>query len=73
MFSTLLREAGISDGIVGENIGWGYETAESVCDAWKKSQSHYENIMNPEFVKIGIGVAADPDPDGKLCWTQIFM
>ncbi|MBE6771557.1 MAG: CAP domain-containing protein [Ruminococcaceae bacterium] len=73
MFSTLLKSAGISDGIVGENIGWGYETAESVCIAWRNSESHYDNIMNPEFVKIGIGVAADPDPDGKLCWTQIFM
>lgn len=72
-FSTILRAAGISDGIVGENIGWGYETAFSVCQAWKDSESHYENIMNPEFTEIGIGVAADPDPDGKLCWTQIFM
>lgn len=72
-FSTMLKDAGITDGIVGENIGWGYETAESVCQAWKDSESHYENIMNPDFVKIGIGIAADPDPDGKLCWTQIFM
>ena len=72
-FSSILKDAGITTGIAGENIGWGYDTAEAVCTAWKNSQSHFENIMNPEFVKIGIGVAADPDPNGKLCWTQLFM
>lgn len=73
MFSSILKDAGITTGIVGENIGWGYETAQDVCVAWKNSESHYENIMNPDFTEIGIGVSADPDPDGKLCWTQLFM
>ena len=72
-FSSLLKDAGITEGIAGENIGWGYESVEDVCEAWKNSESHYENIMNPNFVEIGIGIAADPDPDGKLCFAQIFM
>ncbi len=70
---TILKDAGIKDGYAGENIGWGYETAQDVCEAWKNSETHLKNILDPEFKKIGIGVAADPDPDGKLCWTQIFM
>ncbi len=70
---TILTDAGIDEGIAGENIGWGYESAEDVCNAWKNSETHYKNIMNPEFTKIGIGVAADPDPEGKLCWAQIFI
>lgn len=72
-FTTILKEAGITKGLAGENIGWGYDTVDAVCTAWKESQSHYENIMNPDFSKIGIGIAADPDPTRKLCWTQIFM
>ncbi len=72
-FSSILKEAGIKEGTVGENIGWGYSTVNEVCKEWKNSESHYENIMNPKFTEIGIGVAADPDPDRKLCWTQIFM
>lgn len=72
-FVSLLREAGITKGTAGENIGWGYDSVEDVCTAWKNSESHYENIMNPDFSKIGIGIAADPNPDQKLCWTQIFM
>lgn len=72
-FSSILRDAGITKGSAGENIGRGYSEAEEVCEAWKNSETHYENIMNPEFTRIGIGVAADPDPDGKLCWSQLFI
>ena len=71
--SSILKDAGITKGSAGENIGRGYETAEEVCEAWKNSETHYENIMNPAFTKIGIGVAADPDSDGKLCWSQLFI
>lgn len=72
-FSSILKDAGINKGSAGENIGRGYDSPEAVCEAWKASESHYENIMNPDFTKIGIGVAADPDSDGKLCWSQLFI
>lgn len=72
-FSSILKDAGITKGNAGENIGWGYPDAESVCEAWKNSQTHYENIMNPDFTKVGLGVAADPDSKGKLCWSQLFI
>lgn len=72
-FQTLIKEAGIETGFVGENIGWGYKTALAVCEAWKASETHYENLMNPDFKKTGIGVAADPDPDGNLCWANLFI
>ena len=70
---TILKDAGIEEGYAGENIGWGYETAADVCEAWKNSETHLKNILDPAFSEIGIGVAPDPDPDGKLCWTQIFL
>lgn len=71
-FRTIFEEGGIEKGLVGENIGWGYPTPEKVCQAWKDSKTHYENIMNPDFVKVGFGVAADPDTSGKFCWVQHF-
>ncbi len=70
---TILKDAGFTEGYAGENIGWGYGTAEDVCEAWKNSETHLKNILDPNFSKIGIGVAPDPDPDGKLCWTQLFL
>lgn len=72
-FSSILKDAGITKGSAGENIARGYATPEDVCAAWKDSETHYENIMNPEFTRIGIGVATDPDPSGKLCWSQLFI
>ena len=69
---SLFREQGFEEGLAGENIGWGFTSPEAVCLAWKKSKTHYENIMNPRFTKIGIGVAADADPSDNLCWVQHF-
>ena len=69
---SMMKNNGFSKGLAGENIGWGFSDAKSVCEAWKNSETHYENIMNPEFTEIGIGVAADADPTKKLCWIQFF-
>ena len=41
--------------LIGENIGKGYRTADKVCDGWRNSQLHYENMINNTFTKIGIG------------------
>jgi uncharacterized protein YkwD len=71
-FGSIFKEGGISTGNIGENLGMGYSTPEEVCQAWKDSPTHYENIMNPKFVKVGFGVAKDPDKDRKLCWVQHF-
>ncbi len=71
-FNTVFKEGGIEKGFVGENIGWGFKTPESVCQAWKDSETHYENIMNPDFVKVGFGVAPDPEKEGTYCWAQHF-
>ncbi len=71
-FNTIFKEGGISKGVVGENLGWGFETPEAVCKAWKESKTHYENLMNPDFVLVGFGVAPDPEKEGKYCWVQHF-
>ncbi len=71
-FSSIFKENGYSSGVVGENIGWGFTTPEAVCQAWKESPTHYENIMKPEFTRIGVGVAPDADPMCGYVWVQHF-
>jgi len=71
-FSSIFKENGLTTGTAGENIGWGYNTPAEVCTAWRNSEGHYENIINPEFKSIGIGVAPDCDPSKGLCWVQHF-
>ncbi|RIQ35865.1 CAP domain-containing protein [Jiangella rhizosphaerae] len=53
----------------GENIAWGYRSAEDVVEGWMDSPGHRENILNCDFQAIGVGAA---DSDGGPYWTQMF-
>ena len=70
-FSTVLGEFGIKYKKSGENIAYGYNTAEKVMNAWMNSQGHRANILNSDFEKIGIGVYTDSN--GTVYWQQTFI
>lgn len=55
---------------VGENLGRGYNTAESVHQAWMASEGHRQNLLLPKYREIGIGIAVAPD--GTKYWAQEF-
>lgn len=71
-FDSIFKDKGFTAGRVGENLGWNFSSPEAVCQAWKESPTHYKNIMDPNFTRIGVGVADDPDPTQTLCWVQHF-
>lgn len=51
--------AGASAWGYGENIAWGEErigTPKAIVRAWMHSPGHRENILNPDFRQIGVGV-----------------
>ena len=50
---------------MGENIAKGQNSPKSVIDSWMASQGHRENILNPNYKKIGIGYY-------KGYWVQNF-
>jgi hypothetical protein len=52
----------------GENIAFGYPNPASVVAAWMDSSGHRANILNPNFVHIGVGHV----DDGVDFWTQAF-
>ena len=54
----------------GENIAWGWRTANDVMNAWMTSAPHKANILNCSFKAIGVGVARKAD--GTPYWTQEF-
>lgn len=41
----------------GENLAMGFSNAEDVMSAWYKSPSHYNNIIDPDFNEIGVGIS----------------
>lgn len=71
-FRRIFQENGLTTGTAGENIARGYDDPETVCAAWKASETHYANIMDESFVCVGIGVAIDPLPENKLVFVQHF-
>lgn len=42
----------------GENLAVGFSTAQGAMNGWKKSPTHYANIVKPEYQELGVGVAA---------------
>ena len=47
--------------VLGENLAWGtgaLATPGAIMQAWMNSPGHRENILNPDFREIGIGVVA---------------
>jgi uncharacterized protein YkwD len=54
----------------GENIAWGYLTAEEVMAAWMASPGHRANILNCATKSIGAGVTYATD--GTPYYAEVF-
>ncbi len=54
----------------GENIAYGYASADAVMTGWLNSPGHRANIENPSYRAIGVGAASSST--GRLYWTQEF-
>ncbi len=67
---TITEEYGITDRIVGENLACGQKTAAEVVSAWMKSSSHRENMVNPDFTHLAVGLRI---VDGVFYWSQMFV
>jgi uncharacterized protein YkwD len=68
-----LERAGITSGLVLENIGRGYSAAE-IHEGLMSSPGHRAAILNPDVTHVGIGVVVDPGRgrDGFLA-TEVFV
>ncbi|MBT2456297.1 CAP domain-containing protein [Streptomyces sp. ISL-86] len=62
-----ITRAGYTWSSYGENVAYGYSTAEKVMEGWMNSPGHRQNILNCSFKEIGIGLA---QPNSY--WTQDF-
>jgi uncharacterized protein YkwD len=66
-----VRRAGYEPRLTGENIAYGPESAEEVVAGWLASPGHCENIMDPRFKDIGVGLASERKR-GRIYWVQNF-
>jgi len=56
---------------VGENVAYGFNTAQGVFNGWLNSQAHRNVIENPNYTHFGI--STDSDNENKNYFTQIFI
>ena len=54
----------------GENIAYGYASAQSVMNGWMNSPGHRANILSPNFAEIGVSKVVGAD--GIPYYTQVF-
>lgn len=52
-----LNKVGYTYQAMGENLVIDRTSSEQVVSAWMGSEAHRENILNPQFTEIGIGIA----------------
>jgi len=67
----MIQAFGLSYRYAGENIAAGQSTSKEVVTAWMNSSGHRSNILNPNFTKIGVGLAKGGAY--SYYWTQMFM
>jgi uncharacterized protein YkwD len=56
---------------VGENVGYGFNSAQGVVNAWLNSEGHKAIIENPEYTHFGI--STEQNDQGRNFFTQIFI
>lgn len=56
---------------VGENVAYGFNSAQGVVGAWIKSDGHRKIIEDPDYTHFGI--STDANIDGRNYFTQIFI
>lgn len=64
-----IEAAGVSVLAAGENVAHALDLTRAHRALWA-SPSHRENLLQPRFDRIGIGVA--PDPDGSIWVCEVF-
>ena len=68
---------------IGENIAYGYKTAEDVMNGWMNSYGHRRSILNSGFDHIGVGYSSleektipldcqDVNSKASVGWVQLF-
>ena len=67
---SVIEQFGIDYYYIGENIAAGQSSPERVMIAWMNSEGHRKNILDPDFLYIGVGVA---QKGNTLYWSQIFL
>ena len=74
-FARRIGDAGFDWAAVGENIATGFSTPSAVVRAWMADVGHCQNILDPSYRELGIGINRRPVAGaarGPATWTEDF-
>ena len=69
---TAFDACGVTGLTRGENIAAGQTSPSAVMSSWMGSSGHKDNILDPDFTKIGVGYYSAPNDPYKYYWVQVF-
>jgi hypothetical protein len=61
----IIKSTGYPLKVAGENLAYGFSSADKLSSAWLNSQSHKQNILNSNYSDVGFGIAVTPDFQGQ--------
>ncbi len=60
-----INEAGYKYQLAGENLAYGFASANSVIKAWMNSPEHRDNLLSTSYSQVGFGIAQSPNFQGN--------
>lgn len=58
---SFITSSGYQYSSAGENLAYGFASAEDSVAGWMASPEHRANLLDPEYKDVGFGVATSPD------------
>lgn len=62
---TFISAAGYNYDLAGENLAYGFNSADETVIGWMNSPGHRANLLNPSYQNVGFGIITAPDYQGK--------
>src|SRR5690606_5510957 len=56
-----IEKVGYSYVKAGENLAYGFQTSQAAIRGWMNSESHRENMLDPNYTEVGFGFANSND------------
>jgi hypothetical protein len=61
---TFIDNTGYRYGSAGENLAYGFSSADATVRGWMNSAEHRANILDQDYSEVGFGVVTTPDFQG---------
>lgn len=68
---SFITAAGYQYQAAGENLAYGFDSADAVSNAWMHSPEHRANLLDQDFTQVGFGVAQSPNYMGNGAETVV--